>query len=1354
MKFKNILFFLFIFSLIISLTSISAIEDNDSTIDKSIDNQKIEVEKSNQNLITSKEVKTSSKTIILNNTNFNNYVTNSKFNENVSDGDTIDIDGKLDSGNFDLTINKPVNIISSKNNSYISLNSSSASTVGSNGKFIINTEGSGSNITGLYFYNTHISVENTTNVHIDNITFINENQSIGSGVGAISVRDGSENISITNSYFKTEFNGGHSNVVFAVAYNCLFENNTVEGYGNNIGNLFYLTTYNVDTSITPYTNINITIRNNKIQTINTSKNIAICVGMVLEGRGHIIENNIISRSGTAIMAQYSDSEYGTVTELDRISFINNTVYEGTSSLSFPGIVANNTFNAFAGVSKAECSNNRFNNVTISNNIYFHNNIANSLQINGDNNTVDNNTFFTDKEYVITLTGDNNILSNNSIGSLNGRGSAAINNSTMYININNDKPATFVLTLENKDNYLDQVLNNKGKLIEYSLKDNLFIDDDTIIFNITLLDLGGKKISDTYNYYGNIRLNVFNSTNIMINISNVIIKNSLSVASYGNTEAYDSHIYQSGNITYSENSYIYDKNICPKPNQIVLYSKNIKTLINEDINEDTEIVVITHKNILNVTLPVNITGMYQLFENLNIVSFTNNVSFNEGSENTNVTNCSFIDNGRVHPSVNINTDDITFTDCLFNATVKVNANNIKFNNCTFYQELTLNDTSNVNIINCTFDTINTPISVYNSARVTITDNIINTSSSNTITFDEDSDKTTNTVRNNQLITSSYLGNDNVISQTKVKVENNIPRYPTQIQVEYPETMFKDEIVTINASVINTFNNTPVDSGFVEVYVNGVLLTNDTLNNGITSFNFSYPENNRTIPLKIWYYDTNNKYEDNVNKVNIQFTKTNITIEVEDFNAKLNENTTITATFKDERDNPIQNGNATFTISNLKYKSEINNGVATITEKVTEKWLDKNTFTISIAETDYNIQSQTKFPLNTQKGDVIINKTSLTTDESITLNLTIKNILDENINEGTITITDENNNILNQTDVENGAITINFQLPENSNRNININYVDAEYYQSTTEELYIPHSTKITISSPEKAMINKNTPITITLEDENNQPLANQEILLTINNEPQTITTNEQGTYTYNYTPTEVGDITITAKFNNTNEYTESENTITITVIETKLTVNSINSQIGQKINITARILANNETYTSINSGKITFKVNGKALKDANGKVIYAKVVNGTATIEGYEIPASWAKEDTTIEAVYTGSSQCNKLTSEKVNLTVTKAVPTLTTSDITATAGETITLTAQVTDNDKVINTGKVVFKINGKTVKDENGKVIYAKVTNNQANITYTLPENMKAKDYNITAVFTATNYDKLEDVKTLTITA
>ena len=160
-----------------------------------------------------------------------------------------------------------------------------------------------------------------------------------------------------------------------------------------------------------------------------------------------------------------------------------------------------------------------------------------------------------------------------------------------------------------------------------------------------------------------------------------------------------------------------------------------------------------------------------------------------------------------------------------------------------------------------------------------------------------------------------------------------------------------------------------------------------------------------------------------------------------------------------------------------------------------------------------------------------------------------------------------------------------------------------------------------------------------------------------------------------------------------------------------------------------------------------------MKDANGKVIYAKVVNGTAIIENYIVPSDWAKEGTTIQAVYSGSTQCEKLTSDKTNLTVAKAVPTLNTTDITANAGDSITLTATITDGDKLINNGKIVFKINGKAVKDANGKVIYAKVTNNTVNFTYILPADMKTKDYNITAVLISSDYDKLEDVKTLTVT-
>ena len=102
----------------------------------------------------------------------------------------------------------------------------------------------------------------------------------------------------------------------------------------------------------------------------------------------------------------------------------------------------------------------------------------------------------------------------------------------------------------------------------------------------------------------------------------------------------------------------------------------------------------------------------------------------------------------------------------------------------------------------------------------------------------------------------------------------------------------------------------------------------------------------------------------------------------------------------------------------------------------------------------------------------------------------------------------------------------------------------------------------------------------------------------------------------------------------------------------------------------------------------------------------------------------------IITVQTGTNKYDKA-SETITTTVVKSTPTITTGDITTSSSEDITLTATITDGDNVINTGKVVFKINGKTVKDANGKVIYAKVSDNQVNFTYMLTEDMKAKEYN-----------------------
>ena len=196
-------------------------------------------------------------------------------------------------------------------------------------------------------------------------------------------------------------------------------------------------------------------------------------------------------------------------------------------------------------------------------------------------------------------------------------------------------------------------------------------------------------------------------------------------------------------------------------------------------------------------------------------------------------------------------------------------------------------------------------------------------------------------------------------------------------------------------------------------------------------------------------------------------------------------------------------------------------------------------------------------------------------------------------------------------------------------------------------------------------------------------------------------------------------------------------------------------VGETATITASICYTNKVQTDINKGKVTFKVNGKTLKDTNGKVIYAKVVNGTATLENYLVPDDWAKYETTIQAVYSGSTQCEKLTSEKTNITLATPEATLVITPITddMQTGSTVTLKAKVATGDKAITTGKIVFKINGKTVKDANGKVIYAKVdSNGEVSVDYTIPESFKAGTYNIEAVFTASGYEKLTDNTTMTV--
>ncbi|RAP48498.1 MAG: hypothetical protein BZ136_04870, partial [Methanosphaera sp. rholeuAM74] len=185
----------------------------------------------------------------------------------------------------------------------------------------------------------------------------------------------------------------------------------------------------------------------------------------------------------------------------------------------------------------------------------------------------------------------------------------------------------------------------------------------------------------------------------------------------------------------------------------------------------------------------------------------------------------------------------------------------------------------------------------------------------------------------------------------------------------------------------------------------------------------------------------------------------------------------------------------------------------------------------------------------------------------------------------------------------------------------------------------------------------------------------------------------------------------------------------------ITLDDITATIGETTQLTAQItLITDDTPMEVNTGRVYFKVNGKILRDTDtGRILYADVTDNTATMD-YLVPKTW-NEETEVTAIFTGNDDLPQKTSNTVNPTITTPETSeteFTVADTTATAGSEVTITVTT----KNLNDGKVVLKVNGKTVKTTDGK-LYAKVIGDTTTFTYTVPKTYKAGYYDIKAVYT-----------------
>ena len=277
------------------------------------------------------------------------------------------------------------------------------------------------------------------------------------------------------------------------------------------------------------------------------------------------------------------------------------------------------------------------------------------------------------------------------------------------------------------------------------------------------------------------------------------------------------------------------------------------------------------------------------------------------------------------------------------------------------------------------------------------------------------------------------------------------------------------------------------------------------------------------------------------------------------------------------------------------------------------------------------------------------------------------------------------------------------------------------------------------------------ITANIKDQYNNTIITGTLTITIDEEEVTIN-NSNGTIILTDELT-IGQHTIIAEFNENNITMQIQNiTINITTdnIRRQTTITINQTQNDNTLNITATIKDSNGQ--NVNNGKVVLKINGKTIKnETTGKVIYLKVTDGIVNLS-YEIPISWNNKTINITAVYSGSTKYYS-SRNSTTYTIEEQKPILTiTAPQEAKANTNVTLNAKVTANNNVITTGKIVFKINGKTLKDSNGKVIYLNVDQNgEVTANYNIG-NLKTRSYTLTAVFISSIYERIETTTTFNV--
>ena len=1440
---RILLFVMTIFFLIISVSAISAADASgddmasssdilQNAVDNSMDTQTIVKEESNvktasesssvendvaankEIVKTEQNIKTAPKTIVVNQNNIETYFSFDEdtmgLKDTVSAGDVLDFQGTINKSGKIILINKPVNITASKGNALIFLNTTAQSMFGDEDLpcFQINKAGSYTNVTGLKFFNTQFYIKNAHHIKVNNITTNVTKQKVGSGVGQTSIRDNSSYITVENSTFTTEDNGGSSTFVLAWASYCTIRNNYIRGIGN-VGNLLYLTTYNVEgvgsggeVDNTETANCFNVIDNNTL--VGPSTPASICYGIGICGSNNTVTNNKIYYNGTGITTQWITGEKG---QSINTTIKNNELYGCKLYGPEGGVVANNTVHGeLVPSATAQIYNNTVDSVRLlSNTVLTDNTINGNVDIapGTQNVTLANCTV---KGNVTVRGGDSTsvIPKNITLENLQIDG---------CINLTSKDGGVYGFTVKN-NNISDGIYftSKRNNQIRHVVVENNIInsDDEYAVYvnkTVTNVTIKNNRINST-DKNGDDAVYVNAAENDVTVQNNKMPQKQTQIA----LNSVTSSMYVNESVTITGTFKVEGK--ASKATELTVYDNNSKIATITSIGDNGVFTytykattagqhTITFKFAQNDTLFASEASKTITVNNPSTTAITLSGS-SSAYYGDNVVVNGTIKAGSVGIKANVDVYEgssklatvSSGTDGKFTYTYKaasVGSHNLtfKFAGNVSHVASQASKTITVNPILTAITVTANPTTVFVTQNVTVTATFKAANSGvkvNTLDVYDNNVKVASVASDNSgKATYTYNAAKSGSHSIAVKFAGNTTHAAseatTTITVKDPATTSislssnrTSLFLTEKANITGTFKagsaGVKVDSVTVSDNGKQVATVGPSGANGVFNYIFD-----GTVAGS---HNLTFKFAGNVSH---KASQASIIINVEEPNAtaiELTSNATelfvdetakIDALFKFE-------GESTGTYVNKVTITDNDKEIATVGPSDDGKLsygymaseIGTHTLKFSFAGNVSHVASESTITIVVKEPDAT--EITLNSDsESLYVDETAKvDVLfayageSEGTYVNSIIVSDNDKFVTIIGPSTDGKLTYEYVATEIGTHELSFLFVGNNTHAQTENTITIvvkeadATEIKLTVDGDTEFNVSESSKINGVFAYAGEEEGTYVDLITIYEDGVQiaTVGPTEDGTFDYTYTPQKPGDHKLTFKFAGNNSHAASEASLSYHIRGYVLKVDTTEFITGQTATIQASIYFEDQVSTDINKGKVTFKVNGKTLKDENGKIIYVKIVNGTAKLENYVIPENWTDRNFTIQAISTASSQAPLLRSELETLNVHEEVvpdePAITTEDVTAKVGSKVTFKATISGTDEVVNEGKIVFKVNGKSLKDENGKVIYAKIVNNEAVLDYVIPDSWKIKNYTISAVLLSSDYPRLVGNATLTL--